>query len=80
MINMDLDDESERFKLLEFRIIDKEEFNKIIKSSTNSNLQFHYHIRGKNEEMIKAIQDFQKKASKERKTINSYANEVDGLQ
>ncbi len=75
-----LDNKSKRFKLLEFRIIDKEEFEKIIKSSTNSHLRFHYRIRGKNEEMIQAIQDFQKEVSKERKTINSYANEIDGLQ
>lgn len=75
-----LDNKSKRFKLLEFRIIDKEEFEKIIKSSTNSHLRFHYSIKGKNEKMIQAIQDFQKEVSKERKTINSYANEIHGLQ
>lgn len=75
-----LDNENEQFKLLEFRIIDKEEFEKIIKSSTNISLRFHYGIRRKNEKMIQAIQDFQKEVSKERKTINSYANEIHGLQ
>lgn len=75
-----LDNKNERFKLLEFRIIDKKEFDKIIKSSTNTHLQFHYGIHGKNEEMIQAIQDFQKEVIKERKTLNSYANKVHGLQ